>query len=65
MPLVPIVENEARKDFRENIEAALSDLSLIVENQDTLSDAQVRQAISKLVLYMKKLIKYAVATRIG
>lgn len=60
----PRIENPDKKDFRENIETALNDLDLIIENQDTLSDVQVRQAIGKLALYEKKLIKFA-ATRVG
>lgn len=64
MPLVNIIKNPDKKDFKDNLQAAGDRLNTIIANHDTLTVAQRKQAIGDIALYMKKTIKFA-ATRVG
>jgi hypothetical protein len=53
--------DNAKKDLRDNVQQALNTLDTIITNADTLTTAQVREAIKKLAQYEKIVIKRLVA----
>jgi hypothetical protein len=58
MGKIDLFVDQDKKDLKDNIQAAVTDLDLIIQNADTMTLAQARQAIGKLALYQKKIIKY-------
>jgi len=47
-----------KKDFKDAYLQAIADLDLIIANYDTLTLAQARQAIGKLAIHQKKILKF-------
>lgn len=49
--------DETKRDLRDNVQQAISDLDLIIANASTLTLDQARQAIGKLARHQKIIIR--------
>jgi len=49
--------NREKKDIKDKVIQAISDLTLIVNNADTMTLAQARQAIKKIAVLQRAIIK--------
>ncbi len=55
--------NQEKKDIKDAIIHAVTDLDLIITNANTMTLAQARNAIKKLAQHQKKIIKRIVQQR--
>jgi len=57
MGKVTFAVNQEKKDIKDKVIQAISDLTLIVNNADTMTLAQARQAIKKIAVLQRAIIK--------
>jgi len=63
MSKVILAINAEKKDIKDKVVQAISDLTLIVDNADTMTLAQARQAIKKMAVLERAIIKRLVQIR--
>ena len=57
MSKITIAVNAEKKDIKDKVTQAIADLTLIVDNADTMTLEQARQSIKKLATYQRAIIK--------
>jgi len=63
MSKILLAVNVEKKDIKDKVIQAISDLTLIIDNADTLTLEQARQAIKKMAVYERAIIKRLVQIR--